>query len=544
MALEILFDVYGAPYGQTNDPQNAGIFTYSVDNILYVWDTETRAVIKTGPVAQQYTGGYVGAPEPPATYSRPATLLVDAYQVPSAGPGADATATGKRREVYHNGSGGVTFTDSATCDLTLTNLVGRAPIGAATTGSVEFTVSTSAATVSATAYTLAGISRGVALVNVAKGRLAIASLPPDTYAIQVSDSAGCFVGLNREITVVVPATPPAVVRGCMDSEARNYNSMANESDGSCLFTPRFVGLWALGGIPVSVAPTSLAGFVTAEIYAGFVTGHPLNAGNPERLVATVRATVSPRTGVATLDIAPYLRAEVGALQSDGTRRLDLNSPGAFSADLYTGFSVFVAGQRQARGYALNSAATEAELAGVAMGAPLTPFGALLPRWAAYPFPVATLATAGRFGQVTQQAATYSGTLRPVFRPAPCHGLPVAWLTPAGGWGHWVFAGRPQYADEIGEAQYYTEAGTYEKRAASMGPSYRAIEASAGPFAGRDLVEGLRTLRRSVQAWYKPGAEWVAITKPTGNFPAYREGVTKYDFVIKFTEARPVAVQGQ
>ncbi|RPD45820.1 hypothetical protein DNI29_16860 [Hymenobacter sediminis] len=74
-----------------------------------------------------------------------------------------------------------------------------------------------------------------------------------------------------------------------------------------------------------------------------------------------------------------------------------------------------------------------------------------------------------------------------------------------------------------------------------------MEAYSGVFSEKAFVEGLRTLRRAVQAWYQPegpGTEWVAIVLKAGTFPAYREGRRRYEATISFTEARPQLVQGQ
>lgn len=169
---------------------------------------------------------------------------------------------------------------------------------------------------------------------------------------------------------------------------------------------------------------------------------------------------------------------------------------------------------------------------------------MLPVWAGYGLPVSVLDVVA--GVVQELEATASGQ-RLVHMACPRHGLPVAWLSPEGGFGYWVFSGQPVYGDEVGEGQPYHESQTQELRYSSRAASRATVEAYSGVFSEKALVEGLRTLRRAVQAWYQPegpGTEWVAITLKGGNFPAYREGRRRYEATISFIEARPQFVQGQ
>jgi hypothetical protein len=372
-------------------------------------------------------------------------------------------------------------------------------------------------------------------------------VPIGRYRADVTDAQHCTASLEYEI-----AAPPPIV-GCLDEEASNYNPLATQGDSTlCTYTPRWVGAWCPDGVPVVVRPPTLPApaSLSAELYAGFPVGHPLAPGRPLRYVATLRATVAP-TGLATFDLAPYLRSELGALQDDGSRRLDLNSLTAQTDDLYVGFRLEMAGKGIANGYALNSALGETKLEGLRIGQdPLWPFGLTFPIWPGFNYRTSTLHddASGRLGTVqTAPPADFSAQGRLLPMPCPSNPLPVAWLGPEGGYGYWVFQGRHRYGDDIGEGQPYTEALSNELRYSRRAPSRQTVEASSGVFADRALVEGLRSLRRAVQAWYRPTGlvgPWVPIVLQAGNFPAYREGRRRYEATIQFSEAPPQYGQGQ
>lgn len=538
---------------ESSDPNET---RYREDFARYMssYDVATRKLTTSGPKSILYMGGYNGAPAPPEDYSWPTDVALDAYTVPSepTAPGYDATAVGKYRTVYHDGTGGLTFEDGESCDIAVKNIVGRAPSAVGGLGSVEFEVSTTAVWVSAYVVTLTAAEVGTSLLQVAPGKLAIASVPAGSYRLMLSDARGCALGISPELLVTVPAAPPLVVRGCMDEEAGNYNSLATEDDGTCRYAPRWVGVWSPEGVTVTVAPTGdpLPAYLSAELQAGYPVGHPLAAVRPLVSVATLRATVAP-SGLATFDLAPYLRSELGGMHA-GTRRLDINSADAYTADLYVGFKLLLSGSVVASGYALNSALEEVQLEQLRVNQlPLTPFGKLLPVWANYPYLLSVLHedNTGRLGtlETRSPANDASHGVRVVNLPCPRYGLPVAWLSPEGSFGYWVFAGHHAVGDEVGEGQPYLEGGTQELRYSSRAASRQVVEATSGVFSQRAFARGLRTLRRSVQAWYQPegpGTAWVPITLKGGSFPAYREGRSRYEVTIQFTEAKAVAVQGQ
>jgi hypothetical protein len=368
-----------------------------------------------------------------------------------------------------------------------------------------------------------------------------------SYRLEVTDANGCTAW--QEYTL----TQPAPVVGCLEESATNYNPLATQADNRlCRYTPRWVGVWSPDGVPVVVRPTAVPApaYLSAELYAGYPVGHSLAAVRPLRYLVTLRATVAP-TGLATFDLAPYLRSELGALQDDGSRRLDLNSLTAQTEDLYVGFRLEMAGQGIANGYALNSALGETRLEDLRTGEdPLWPFGVTFPIWPGLSYLTSKLHddVTGRLGEVQKTppaSASAEGLL--VAMPCPSNPLAVAWLAPEGGYGYWVFQGRHRYGDDIGEGQPYTEALTNELRYSRRAPSRQTVEASSGVFADRALVEGLRTLRRAVQAWYRPTGlvgPWVPIVLQAGSFPAYQEGRRRYEATIQFSEAPPQYGQGQ
>ena len=123
---------------------------------------------------------------------------------------------------------------------------------------------------------------------------------------------------------------------------------------------------------------------------------------------------------------------------------------------------------------------------------------------------------------------------------------VAWLTPEGSWAYWVFQGRPVVGDDIGEGQAYVEGGSGQRRYSSRADSYETMGLWSGVFGSRALADGLRTLLRSAQVWYKPDVDgpWAPCTLGAGAVPAYRRGQTRFEMSITITGGVAVAAQGQ
>lgn len=458
--------------------------------------------------------------------------------------GATYQATPNSPTCQGSGGGGT----GTVCNLLISAVVVTGAPTATGQGSLEMQVSTRAQTYTAVVVRLSDNQRFALSPVYTPGLFTLGQIPIGAYRIELTDSNGCTA--SQEYTI----SAPAPVVGCMDEDASNYNPLATESDVTlCTYTPRWVGVWSPDGVPVWHRPAAVpsVAFASADLYAGYPAGHSLHSVRPLAYVATVRTTVEP-SGLARFDLAPYLRAELGALQADGSRRLDLNSSTAQTDDLYVGFRLEIEGRGVASGYAVNSVLSEFRLEELRSGQdPLWPFGKTMPRWGlVFDYTVSCLVndTSGRLGKVVvaRPEADPDNDWREVQLPCPANALPVAWLSPEGGFGFWVFRGNHAYGDEIGEGAPYTEAGTQELRYSSRAASRETVEAYSGVFSDRDLVEGLRTLRRAVQAWYRPqpGGPWVPIVLQGGTFPAYREGRRRYEMTIQFTEAEPQYTQGQ
>jgi len=367
-------------------------------------------------------------------------------------------------------------------------------------------------------------------------------LPNGAFNINVYNHAGDSISRSFTVNCAVSGGgEPEPVYGCMNPMATNYNPLATEDTDptSCIFpepepepdpSPEPASLpWRSAWQPLSVRVLATGNPLPAFLSAELLTGSPL------ALLTNVRATVGP-DGYATFNLGAYMRTQLGAVLPSGQRRLDLNSVGALTEDLYSPYELRTGGTLHEAGIALNSAVPDEQVPTI-----LTPF-AVLPLWPGFEYEVSRRTSSGTLEPVAPAA---TGLPRFVL-PCPKNALPVRWLSAEGGYGYWVFAGRPEYSDEIGDGQLYREAQTGERRYASRGESLLRIQASSGQFSNIDLLHGLRTLRRSPQAWYQPEPDgpWVPIVLEAGTFPAYRAGVHRYEFTISFTVAQPVTVQGQ
>lgn len=457
----------------------------------------------------------------------------DDYTVELYSPAADSYATEQTQTIACGPPAGTLVFDS----LTHTD----ASAGSAT-GSLTVQVSGGVAP-----YTILVLPAGLVLPANAGQSVTFPGLPPGVYTVQVSDyTVSLGIPNPQSITgsVTIAAYVPSVI-GCMDENALNYNPNATEA-GACSFGARWRSAWQPVEV-VAVAPLPTAAYLEAELWTGFPVGHPLAGSQPLTLLTTVRATVSPG-GLATFRLGPFLQPLLGANDGHGGRRLDLNSPTAYATDLYQGYDLRLpgGGTLLQRGVVLNAAVPDAEL-GVVDGM-LTPFAGRLPVWPGFDdYLVAYLLPQGgqgQFGTVAPSAATsWDSTLL----PCPQHPLPVAWLAPGGGFGYWVFAGRPRHGLDQSEGTLFNEALSNERRWSERGQALATVTASSGVFSGADWSEGLRTLRTSPQVWYQPdgdGTPWVPVVLESGSFSVRRRGVNRNEVVVAFSEARPLAVQGQ
>jgi hypothetical protein len=359
-------------------------------------------------------------------------------------------------------------------------------------------------------------------------------LPASRYTLRVTDSSAPTPQQVQKVVAVGDYVPEQA--GCQDEYAIDYNPQAT-SPGACTYAPNWRSAWGPAGVAVRVAalPGQVEAFVAAELFIGFREGHPLHEFRPLSEPIGLRATVMP-SGYATFHLGPFLRPQLGS-PSEGGYRLDINSETV--DDLYVGYELRrTTGEMLEHGYALNAAVPDEQLTG---GLVLTAFKAV-PTWPGFDWkrPQLTDINVGQFGSV---AEVYPATIT---LPCPTNPLPVAWLNPLGGWDFWVFQGKPTLADELGEGQAYNEATSGERRYTERGEARSTVQASSGVFKGADLMEGLRTLWRSPQVWYKPDldGDWVPVTLGSGSFPAGRKGVLRQEVSITFTEALPQYQQGQ
>lgn len=358
---------------------------------------------------------------------------------------------------------------------------------------------------------------------------------PDTYDVRATDSSSPPQIVNSTVTVL-PYVPAKA--GCKDEYASNYDPLASTA-GSCDYATHWRSAWGPAAVPVRVP--ALAGqveaYVVAELLIGFRPGHPLAAFRPQGDPVPLKATIGP-DGYATFRLGPYLRAVLGSADGAGGRRLDINTETA--DDLFCGYELrrALSDELLDHGYVVNAAVPDAQLVD---GRVLSCF-ARRPSWPGYDWKRMQLASlsAGRYGNIDE---VYPDV---VHLPCPSNPLPVAWLNPWGAWDFWVFQGRPQLGDEVGEGHLYNEASTGQRRYSEPGAAFETFKATSGVFRGDDLLKGLRTLWRSPQAWYqpKPGAEWVPIIVERGTRDVGRMGVARQEVAISFALASPEYSQGQ
>ena len=412
------------------------------------------------------------------------------------------------------------------------------PTGTTPTGSVAITVSGGLDPV-----TVAGIPGATTAVLAGGATQATATgLAPGDYTAVFTDADSPAKTLEAPFTID-PA--PVVVAGCQDEYATDYAPDATTA-GACAYVVNWRSAWGPTGMAVRVPALAgqTAAYTRARLRIGFRPGHALAADRPFGPALELTATVGP-DGFATFRLGPYLRSALGVDDGEDGRRLDLNSPTANTSDLFVGYELRrLTGELLEHGYALNAAVPDGALA---TGLLLSPFASRLPVWPGfdeYLLPQLNDAMVGKFGEMTTDNAYQYDNVR---LPCPANPLPVAWLAPGGGFGYWVFQGRPQLGDEVGEgSSSYQEPESGERRYSDPGAARRTITASSGVFKGADLMEGLRTLWRSTQVWYKPmpGGPWVAVTREPGSFPAGRLGVARQQVLVSFTHAAPEWAQGQ
>jgi hypothetical protein len=369
-------------------------------------------------------------------------------------------------------------------------------------------------------------------------------LPTSSFTLRVTDSSSPAQVVQREVTILPYSAPTS---GCQDEYADNYDTTATSGGAaSCTYAPRWRSAWGPAGVAVRVPalPGQTAAYVVAELRIGFRPGHPLDATRPLGEPVKLRATVGP-DGYATFRLAPYLWPALGSDDGAGGYRLDLNSPTATTTDLFTGYELRrTTGELLEHGYALNAAVPDAQLL-TGPDNPLSPFAGSLPVWPGLEYDVAYLSQRemGRFGAIDAGPVL---DLDYLLQPCPAHPVPVMWLAPGGGYGYWIFGGRPQIGDQVGESQGFTEPATGERRWSQRGETRGTITASSGVFNGAVFGEGLRTLWASPQVWYQPqpGGEWVAVTLEGGSYPVRRLGLPRTEFSLSFTVSTPQYAQGQ
>lgn len=462
--------------------------------------------------------------------SIPATVNVKAFTIASL-PDSSYTLTANNGEAIDTLFIVVACGPPPVGVLTLVSLLLTQPTAATPTGGARIAVRGGTQPL-----TVTGIVRGTSATTVANGaaNYAVSGLTPADYVAIFADASQPPMTLNVPFTI---DPVPVTVAGCQDEYATDYNPAAVTA-AACSYTLNWRSAWGPAAVPVRVPalPGQITAYTLAHLFIGFRAGHPLAAARPQGLPLELRATVGP-DGYATFRLGHYLRGALGAEDGVSGRRLDLNSPTATTDDLFVGYELRrLTGELLEHGYALNAAVPDGQIAGV-----LTPF-TWIPEWPGFQFPVSVLTSvaAGRYGIIQTTAASNR------LLPCPANPLPVAWLNPQGGLSYWVFTGRPQLGDDVGDGSTYQEAETGERRYQDRGAARRTITASSGVFKGADLMEGLRTLWRSPQVWYRPVTDgpWVPVTLDSGSFPAGRMGLARQQVSISFTEAASMPVQGQ
>jgi hypothetical protein len=361
------------------------------------------------------------------------------------------------------------------------------------------------------------------------------NIPPTTYQVRATDSSSPAQVVTSSVTVLAYSAP---VTGCQDEYALNFDPLAT-SAGSCDYGPAWRSAWGPGAVPVRVPAlaSQIEAYTVAELRIGFRPGHPLAAQRPLGDAVKLRATIGP-DGYATFRLGPYLQRALGSDDGAGGFRLDINTE--TPDDLYCGYELrrAVSDELLDHGYFLNAARPDGELV---EGQVLSSF-ARLPVWPGYEWTRQKLSSqsTGRYGALADAAPGN------VYLTCPSNPLPVAWLNPWGGFDYWVFQGRPQLGDDVGEGQTFTEAATGQRRYSEPGAAFETFKATSGVFRGDDLVAGLRTLWRSPQAWVQleRGGEWLPILVERGSRDVGRMGVARQEVAISFSLATAEYAQGQ
>lgn len=500
----LLLDTYTGLY-TTSDPSRAGynLTTYQRDS--YTYDDVQRVVVPySGTVS--YTSG---SGQDPVNYALPTTSAFDSYVVPPNGPGADPGATGKLRQVYHDGAGGLTYVDGGP-PLMLTNLVSIAPVAPAATGSVSARLS--GGTAPYAAYLVAGSPQTAD----GSGVVRFAGLAPGAYVLNGTDAAGGTV--SQPFTISAAAT-----LGCMTPRALNYDPAATQ-DGVpslCEFVqvptlPELLAAHLPIPCPVRASPTlaGLACIVVLDLYTADTLAGPWQTFAQLRRVCDTNATASFDLSEAAKSLLRIgLPVEAGpdsALSALLQVRYQVLDPLTL-LPMYAGTLSAVR--------VLNAVVTPTA------GALLTtasPYATLPPGGAQW---TSTATLAG--GVVTAAAPLPVG---------PCGARQFVWLNPAGAWDTGFFFGRHEHGtDQADPTEYRDTSGA--DRYARRG----TVRATLNVYSDRldwATYQAIRGVRNSVQVYERLGAgQYVAVKVATSSFQEYQEQTDK-TFTVDFTVSYP------
>lgn len=125
---------------------------------------------------------------------------------------------------------------------------------------------------------------------------------------------------------------------------------------------------------------------------------------------------------------------------------------------------------------------------------------------------------------------------------PCAKYPkqLYWLNRWGGWQTWVFDGKHEYEEEVGDEVTWQDEASLT-HTASIAPVLQRVAVKSG-FVPKAIYDTITTIRHSILVYHKDNNAWREVNIERGSFPLFKEGDKRRECNFTFTYAEPLTIQ--